>query len=66
MTANTLLSFVHLYHKQEITHKNTLKVNYASMNHGTGKVHSYILCNFTNMHLTHFLYNIVHLEILIF
>jgi hypothetical protein len=48
---NTLLTFVYLYHKQEVTHKNTLKVNYASVSHGTGKVHLYTFCTCTNMHL---------------
>jgi hypothetical protein len=37
VTDNTLLTFVYLYHEQEVTHKNTLKANYASMSHGTGK-----------------------------
>jgi len=51
VTDQTLLTFVYLYHKQEVTQKNTLKVNYASVSHGTDNVHLYTFCTFTNTHL---------------
>jgi hypothetical protein len=51
VTDNTFLTFVHLYHKQGVTHKNTLKVNYANLSHGAGKDHLYIFCTFTNMNV---------------